>query len=180
MNLRAALITSTMLLVTSAAIAQTPAPVPTQLATVRTIFLASGAAPGGGHETAIAQIVYSSTYHALSAAGRYHLAGTPAEAELSMIVSTQSSSNVFNGDSIGGPFIRLEIYDIKTHTLLWALDEPVNGAFREKTFQKNVGESIAKLMDDLKTLASGTIPGDLTTNPKPEPTKTHLSDEGKK
>jgi hypothetical protein len=108
-----------------------------------------------------------------------------------MIVSTQSHvSSVSGGDSFNAFFLRLEIYDVKTHTLLWALDESVNGAFREKTFQKNVDQSVAALMVDLNALANGTIPG-TATSPKVEPTdanseptkssskstKTRLSDE---
>ena len=180
-----------LLLATLPLFAQTPAtPVPSQFATAHTAFLASGSAPGaGGRERLIAQMVYTSAYNSLSTAGRYHLVSMPADAELSMVISAESRIfDVSSGSSSDSIFLRLEIYDIKTHTLLWALDESVNGAFREKTFQKNVDQSVAALMDDLNALANGTIPGATTspkpepskTNPtssKPEPTKTRLSDE---
>lgn len=135
-------------------------PVPAQFATAHTVFLASGAAPGtGGKEVLIAQMVYSTFYRSLSAAGRYRLVSAPADAELSMAISTQDAiSGVMQGDSVDELFLRLEIFDVKTHTLLWVLDEPLNGAFREDTFQKNVDKSVAALMSDLNSLASGAVP----------------------
>jgi len=160
--------------------AQVPAavPVPSQFATAHTAFLASGSAPGSGrNERFIAQVVYSSVYKSLSTAGHYHLVSAPADAELSMVVSTQSHvSDVMGGDSPFEALLRLEIYDVKTHTLLWALDEQINSMFREKTFQKNVDQSVAALMVDLNALASGSVPGD-TTPTKAEPSKTRLSNE---
>ncbi|MGH9617016.1 MAG: hypothetical protein ACRD28_09775, partial [Acidobacteriaceae bacterium] len=136
-------------------------PVPAQFATAHTVFLASGAAPGaGGKEVLIAQMVYSSFYKSLSAAGRYRLVSTPDDAELSMVISTQTAmSDVMKGDSVDESYLRLEIFDVRTHSLLWTIDEPLNGAFREKTFQKNVDKSVAAIMSDLNSLASGAVPG---------------------
>ena len=132
-------------------------PVPSQFATARTVFLASGSAPGSGtHEVLIARMVYSSFYRSLSTAGRYHLVSAPADADLSMVISA---------DSLNEPSLQLDIYDIKTHTLLWTLDEPLLGAFREKTFQKNIDKTVAALMNDLKSLASGEVPGGPATAP---------------
>jgi hypothetical protein len=181
MKHRITLISSVLLISSLPLSAQSPAtiPAPSQLGTAHTAFLASGSAPGAGpREFLIAQMVYASTYKSLSSSGQYRLVGAPADAEMSMVISTNITiSDVINGGSLNSAFIRLEIFDVKTHTLLWALDEPIQGAFREKTFQKNVDESIAALMNDLKTLASGVIPGDPTAAPKPEPTKTRLSNE---
>lgn len=136
--------------------------VPSQLATAKTVFLASGSAPtSGSNQSVIAQMVYSSVYTSLSAAGRYHLVSTPAEAELSMIISIQSyNSSVAFDSSTEYSFLRLEIYDVKTHTLLWALNEPIDIDFpNKKGLQKKVGQSVAALMVDLNGLASGAIPG---------------------
>lgn len=154
--------------------------VPSQFATAHTAFLASGSAPGvGGRETLIAQMVYSSLFKSLSSAGQYHLVRTPADAEFSMIISANAQvSTVLNGSSIDAAYLRLEVYDVKTHTLLWALDEPIQGAFREKTFQKNVDESVALLTNDLKQLASGDVPADAAPS-TPQPTKTRFSSEKK-
>jgi len=173
------ILTVAMLLIAALPLtAQAPAavPVPSQFATANTVFLASGSAPGRGeNEPIIAQMVYRSVYKSMSATGRYKLVSTPADAEISMVISTQSRiSSLLNGTPIYAIFLYLEIYDIKTHTLIWVLDEPVEGASREKTFQKNVDQSVAALMVDLNALADGKIPGD-TTLPKSEPAKTNLT-----
>lgn len=159
--------------------------VPSQFTTGHTVFLASAGAPGlGGHEKQIAAIVYTAFYKALSTTGHYHLVENPSDADLAMNISTQSRiSDVTNGSSVDSAYLRLEIYDVKTHILVWTINEDVQGAFREKTFQHNVDATIAALMDDLNALANGNLPGD--TGPaksqpaKPQPTKARLSDEGK-
>ena len=155
-------------------------PVPSQFATAQTAFLASASAPGvGGRETLIAQIIYSSLYKSLSSGGQYRLVSAPADSELSMIISAHAHvSSVVNGSSFDATYLRLEVYDVKTHTLLWALDEPIQGAFRQKTFQKNVDKSIASLNNDLKQLASGAVPGDAASS-TPQPIKTSISSEKK-
>ena len=159
--------------------------VPSQFATAHTVFFASGGAPGsGGHEKQIAEIVYTTFYKALSAVGRYQLVENPSSADLAMNISAQSRiSDVTNGSSTDSAYLRLEIYDVKTHMLIWTINEDVQGAFREKTFQRNVDTAVTALIDDLNTLANGNLPGD--TSPaqsqpaKSQSTKTRLSSEGK-
>lgn len=154
--------------------------VPSQFATAHTVFLASAGAPGsGGHEKEIANIVYTSLYKALSATGRYQLAASPSNAELAMNISTQNRiSDVTNGSSTDSAFLRLEIYDVKTHLLIWTIDEDIQVAFREKTFQHNVDATVAAIIDDLNTLANGNLPGD-TGPSKSQATKTRFSNDGK-
>ena len=154
--------------------------VPSQFATAHTVFLASAGAPGsGGREKQIAEMVYTTFYKALSATGRYQLVENPSNSDLAMNISTQSRiSDVTNGSSVQTAYLRLEIYDVKTHMLVWTINEEVQGAFREKTFQHNVETAVAALMDDLKTLANGNLPGD-TGPDKSQPKKARLSDEGK-
>ena len=161
-------------------------PVPSQLATAHTVFLASAGAPGsGGNEKQIAEMVYTTFYNALSAAHRYQLVDAPAAADLSMTISAQSHiSDVSNGSSSDSAYLHLAIYDVKTHTLIWAIDEDIQGAFREKTFQHNVDTTVTVLIDDLNTLANGKLPGDTGTGKSQpaktsQPTKTRFSNDGK-
>jgi hypothetical protein len=108
-------------------------------------------------------MMYSSFSQSLSAMGKFRVVAAPADAQLSMVLSAQTFvSDAMNGTSSAAPYLRLEIFDTRTHTLLWTLDEPIKGAFREKALQKNVDDSVAALISDLKTLANGTIPGDPT------------------
>lgn len=160
-------------------------PVPSQLATAHTVFLASAGAPGsGGDEKPIAEMVYTTFYNALSAAHRYQLVDAPATADLSMTIGARSGIDVTNGNSSDRAYLHLEIYDIKTHTLVWAIDEGLQGAYREKTFQHNVDTSVAALIDDLNNLANGKLPGDAATSKsqptkRSQPTKTRFSNDGK-
>lgn len=148
----------------SALSAQTPptVPVPSQFATAKTAFLASGGAPAGSsHEKQIVSMLYSSVYQALASAHLYQMTATPSQADLSMIVSLGAfTTDVTNGSSFEYNFLRLSVYDTRTHALLWNVDEPLAGAFREKTFQKNIDTTSSKVMADLKTLSSGAIPTD--------------------
>jgi hypothetical protein len=156
--------------------------VPSQFATARTAFLGSGPTPAAGlRQTAVAQVVYSTFYRSLSAVGQYRLVSAPADAELSMVLSTDSfMPNSVSGGFTSEPYLRLETYDTKTHSLLWTLDEPLNGYLAAKTLQQNVDQTVAALINDLKTLASGSVPGDPAAAPTPQPTKKRLSEEGKK
>jgi hypothetical protein len=67
-------------------------------------------------------------------------------------------SMVTSGSSTQSPYVRLRVYDPKTHALLWEIDELLSGAFRRATMQKNIDESVAALAADLKTLAAGNLP----------------------
>lgn len=154
-----------------------PTPLPSQLAGKHTVFIASAGAPGfGRYERIGAKIVYDRLYAAVSKIDRYQLCSAPAQAEIAMEITLQTSVDAL--------FLRLSIYDVKTHTLLWAIDEPIGGAFRIPTFERNADASIALLMDDLNNLASGKQPAGLTPPKetkappqKEEPTKTRLSQE---
>jgi hypothetical protein len=143
------------------------APVPSQLA--QTALLASS----GGHEPLIAQMVCSSVYKCFSTIGKCHIVATPADAKLSQ----SHISAVTGGSSIDSFFLHLDIYDTKTHSLLWALEEPIDGAFRGKTLDKNVNEAVPSVDNDLKLLGNGAVLGDPSAAPKPESSKTRLSDE---
>jgi hypothetical protein len=176
MNRKQAL-TASLLLVATALCAQTPpaVPVPSQISTAHTAFLASGGAPGAGrNENLMTGLTYTGVYQALAKSGHYQLTAAPAEAEISMTIAIRDQvTSVSQGTSYDAFFLRLEISDTKTHTLLWAIDEPIQGAFREKTFQKNLDASITLLITDLNLLAAGNIPGD----PAPASTKTRFSQD---
>jgi hypothetical protein len=144
-------------------------PVPSQFATAHNIFLASGSAPGYSDEKMIATSIYNSTYQALASLPRYHLVSTPADSELSMVITLRPSPG-------GEGFLNLKIFDTKTHTLIWVLDEPIKIATLEKTFVKNAQASAQLFLEDLNTLASGRLPGDVSP---PSPTKARFSQEGK-
>jgi hypothetical protein len=137
------------------------APVPAQLRTAKTVFLASGSAPGFSNEKATAAALYNSVYQSLAASGRYKLVSTPADAELSMTVTARMGRDVLEN------FLSLEIYDVKTQTLLWVLDEPVRlGTSENKSYIKNFLASARLFSGDLDSLANNKLPEDV---PAPKP-----------
>jgi hypothetical protein len=155
--------------------AQTTAvvPVPAQFATAQTVFLGAAGAPALGNQAKVATgMVYESMYLALTSMKRYRLAAAPADSDLAMevsMVAVGKAGNQFNSVSM-----RLTVYDTKTHALLWIIDEPVDGAFLERTFQNNVNDATSRIVADLNVLASGTIPGDSAS---PQPKKARMSQE---
>lgn len=148
--------------------AQAPsAPIPSQLTNPQTVFLASGGAPGSSNEKATAAALYTTLYQSLAASGRYHLVATPAEAGLSMVLTlrrVQGQQNV----------ISLDIYDVKTHMLLWTIDEPV---FLDK--MEDLQASTLLFINDLNALANNEFPSDVPA-PNGKSAKALLSNQGKK
>jgi hypothetical protein len=47
----------------------------------------------------------------------------------------------------------LTILETKSHYLLWTVTEPVEGAVRKATWEKNFGQGMTNLLDDLKKLS---------------------------
>jgi hypothetical protein len=134
------------------ALAQSPAvAVPSQFATAHTLFIGYGGL-GALNNIVSTAMFYTSAYHGLSS-GPYRLTRTPADADLSA---------VFSGEGIPGStavtFIRLAVFDTKTHALLWIIDERVNGAVTKVSLQKNINESVAKIAAALNSLAAGKLP----------------------
>lgn len=135
------------------------ASVPSQFATARTAFLSNAGAPTFGvREKEASTMAYESVYKALGADGHYKLTGAPAEAELSFEISIGEVDSVLGGSSISSGYLRLAAYDVKTHCLLWNIDEPVKGAFRAASFLKNIDEATTKLTVDLHSLIAGKQP----------------------
>ena len=145
------------------------APTPASIGSAQSVFAASAGAPElRTREKEAVSWMYDSLFQQLNAWGKYKVVTKPADADLALEISLQVSfSDVTNGSSIRSAFMKLDIRDRSTHALLWTLDEPIRGAFREKTFQKNINDTMTHLIDDLKALAAGHQPGDPTQKDKP-------------
>ncbi len=147
------LILSFLVFGVAAANAQT-APVPSQLQTAKTAFLSAGGAPVLGNKANLVNnLDYQVMYKALTDDRRYRLVATPAEADLSMEVSIFYVPGQFSSASL-----RLTIRDAKSQALLWIIDEPVDGAYRQKTFEKNLDKACEKVIIDLKALGNSIPP----------------------
>ena len=70
--------------------------------------------------------------------GRYELVASPADADLVFELRFTAPIADFGKTAIYEPQLGLSIFDTKTHFVLWTLTEPVQGAFRKATWEKNV------------------------------------------
>jgi hypothetical protein len=94
---------------------------------------------------------YSQFYFAMQRWGRYELVGTPSDADL--VLQLRFSAPLSSCETYQ-PQLELTILDTKTHFVLWTLTRPVGDAPRKAAWDKNLRESIASLVDDLKRLAA--------------------------
>lgn len=129
-------------------------PVPSQFASAQTAFLSYSA----GSDQRDVDTVYAATYRAIAELGHYRLTRSPSEAELSMVVSHQESTYVFNGTTSSVGYLLLCVYDTKTHALLWALRGDDFGEGKPKSIDKNIAQSITKLVRSLQALIDGRLP----------------------
>lgn len=81
--------------------------------------------------------------------GKYELVPTPADADLVLEIRF-----IADGGSPAQPQFRFAILDSKTHVVLWAFTERVEGANREATARKNYDQAMANLVDDVKKLTT--------------------------
>ena len=136
--------------------ATTSAPLPAQLTTATTAFLANA-----GLDNTTSTQAYNTFYQGLYTWNRFQLKSNPAAAELSFELSINGMiTDVTNGSSVGTSYVRLVIRDTKTGALLWSLSENIRPAARQKTFDTNLNDAATKLLADLKAVTSSS-----TTSP---------------
>lgn len=139
--------------------AQSPlAPVPSPLLSAQKIFLANGGADvvstAAFKKAAEVNEPYNSMYNALRGWGHWQLVGSPSDADLVLAVRFAAPVAIYSkGMPLSyAPQEELTILDGKTHVQLWALTQPVAGAFRKTTWEKNYNDGIASLISQLKAL----------------------------
>ena len=128
------------------------APVPAQILKAKKVFIANGGAAVYGIRKFTAfhggpNRPYNEFYVAMKKWGRYELAAGPADADLVLEVSL--TPWVSAGDF---PSLHLAIVDPKTHILLWAINERVEGAALLGHRDDNFYNGMAALVGDVKYL----------------------------
>ena len=127
------------------------APVPAQILNAKRVFIANGGTAvhairfvefhGGPNRP------YNEFYAAMKTWGRYELVASPAEADLVLEISYTSEGSAGDFSSL-----HLAIVDPKTHILLWAMNERVEGAARIGHRDDNFDRGISALAGDVKNL----------------------------
>lgn len=137
------------------------APIPIQLSTAKKVFVsnATGTEPdrSQGQNFIPGWSVdepYNRFYAALSKT-RFEPVLSPAEADL--IFEVRFAVHLPSEHPIDSPQLHLEIFDPKTHVLLWAFStraEMSGGPHWKEKRSRNFDQALAKLMQDLTTAAS--------------------------
>lgn len=142
-----------------------PAPIPTQIATAKKIFIANA----GGDERSFEDPIfnggpdrtYNQFYAAMKSAGRFELVGSPAEAdlifEIQFLLPTAEPAAT-RGESLAtiafDPQLRLAIRDPKSGSVLWGFTEHVQWAILQGNRDKNFDQAEARLVSGVQALTS--------------------------
>jgi hypothetical protein len=95
---------------------------------------------------------YDQFYAAMTNWGRYRLVDNPDDADLGFEIRFTAPIASAGDATTYAPQLGLAIVGAKTHFRLWTLIEPVGGALRKATWDKNFSQGMTNLMDDLKKL----------------------------
>jgi hypothetical protein len=98
---------------------------------------------------------YNEFYAAMKDWGRYELVSAPADADLVFEIRFAAPLVAVGNVNPYGPELELAILDSKTHFRLWTLTQPVEGAVRKATWDKNFSQGMASLMANVKNLVIG-------------------------
>jgi hypothetical protein len=172
MNLRTVLLASALVAATSPAVAQTPAPIPPQIASAKTAFVSNA----GDADAKTLNAGYDAIYSALQTWGKYQLTATPAEADLILELQyapVLSGCSVANGTGgcLESDTLTLHILDRVTHIALWSITVNDNAGSNPKYAARAANDILA----ELKSLALPNASANISA-----PTKIRPSDEGKK
>jgi hypothetical protein len=149
-----------------------PAPVPTQIATAKKVFIANRGGDERSFEDPIFQggpdRSYNQFYAAMKKTGNYELVGSPAEAdlifEIQFLVPT-AEPLAGSGTSLAAvpfdPQFRLLIRDPKTNAVLWGFTEHVQWAILQGNRDKNFDQAEDRIITDVQALTTraGTMAG---------------------
>jgi hypothetical protein len=144
--------------------AQTTIPLPAQLSTAQTVFVANA----GGPDNHLSQFAYMSFYHSMLNWKRFRLASRPADADLSFELTTARRAGATLNARL--TVLELNIRDVKTQNLLWSFSEPVTSKAEISTSEMDATTS--KLIADCDALLASTL--------LYEPAPKRFSEEGKK
>jgi hypothetical protein len=144
-----------------------PAPVPTQILTAKTVFIANA---GGEENPSDSQFsggpdrAYNQFYAAIKSWGRFELVSSPANADLLFELRfTQPQvgdyqENVLHPAPDRDPQLRLVIRDSKTQALLWGFTEHAQWAVLQGNRDKNFDQAMDRLTGDIRNLVARPAP----------------------
>ena len=133
-----------------------PAPIPPQITSAHSIFIANG---GGTNYfnafTGGADRGYSQLFSTLQQWNRYQIVDSPSQADLIFEIHAVAAAVSLGGDdgSVGyNPQLILRILDPKTNALLWTTTSNVKAAGSQSSRDKGFDESVVVLVDRVRQL----------------------------
>jgi hypothetical protein len=137
-----------------------PAPVPQQVLTAKKIFISNvpGALfdlPRNGEDDSYRP--YNQFYASLKSWGYYELVSAPADADLILEIALNTRpmiGNAMTQTPVYQVHFDLIVRDPKTQTVLWWFSEPLQGANRVATGEKNYNQAMTNLVNDFKKLTN--------------------------
>jgi hypothetical protein len=144
------------------------APVPGQILNAKKVFISNMGVDGFSlaafkKENEVDK-PYNQFYVAMKSWARYELVDNPTDADLVLEIRFAAPIASASEPLAYAPQIGLSIVDAKSHFTLWNFVEPVAGAFRRATWDKNFNEGMTNLIDDLKRLTTPTTTTPQATN----------------
>jgi hypothetical protein len=142
-----------------------PAPIPTQIATAKKVFIANRGGDDRSFEDPIFQggpdRSYNQFYAAMKKTGNYELVGSPAEADLILEIqflvpaATPAASRGTTLEAVPfDPQFRLMIRDPKTNAVLWGFTEHVEWAILQGNRDKNFDQAEDRIITDVQALTT--------------------------
>jgi hypothetical protein len=145
-----------------------PAPLPVQIYAARKVFVSNAGDETLGEFSGGPDRAYNQLYAAVKGGGRYELVAAPADAELVFEISIATrilgesvsggGGQMVSNRTIKDPQLRLTIWDLKTHVLLWTFIEHVQTALLQGNRDKNFEHAMAALVNDIKNVAGQPAP----------------------
>ncbi|HWZ42019.1 MAG TPA: hypothetical protein VNW97_01010 [Candidatus Saccharimonadales bacterium] len=133
-----------------------PAPIPTQIATAKKVFIANAGgecSPFGDTEfTGGPDLAYNEFFSAVKKWGHFTLLTTPADADLVMEIHFTCPVYLDENKQQVDAQLRLVFLDSKTRILLWAITEHSQSAILQGNRDKEFGFAMARLVRDVKSL----------------------------
>jgi hypothetical protein len=98
-------------------------------------------------------------YNDLKTTSQLQLVADPSAADLVLEVRLLAPEGPSNPQKQKGasdplPMLRLVVYDRRTHYVLWALTESVEGAYLQKTHDRNLDDAISRLVADFERISN--------------------------
>lgn len=136
-------------------------PIPAAIVSARTVFLSNGGSDSGLFPSPFSgdqDRPYNQFYKALQADSHYQLVSDPGQADLVLELRLlaplgPTNPNKEQGASDPEPQFRLEIYDRKTHYVLWTLTQPIQWAILQKTHDRNFDDALAAIVSQFEALS---------------------------